>query len=38
MKNAMVIFLDDGCELVHGKFLCDSCRDYLVRDELELKK
>ena len=27
-------FLDDGGELVHGKLLCESCSDYLVRDEL----
>ena len=29
---------DDGDELKHGKLLCESCRDDLVRDELELKK
>ena len=31
-------FLDDGGELIHGKLLCESCSDDLVRDELELKK
>ena len=30
-------FLDDGGELMHGKLLCESCSDDLVRDELELK-
>ena len=38
MKNAMVIFLDDGGELIHGKLLYKSCSDDLVRDELELEK
>ena len=28
-------FLDDGGELIHGKFLCESCSDDLVRDQLE---
>ena len=31
-------FLDDGGELIHGKFLCEYCSDGLLRDELELKK
>ena len=38
MKDAMVIFLDDGGELIHGKLLCESCSDDLVHDELGLKK
>ena len=28
-------FLDDGLELIHGKLLCESCSDELVRDQLE---
>ena len=28
-------FLDDGGELIHGKLLCESCSDDLVRDQLE---
>ena len=28
-------FLDDGLELIHGKLLCESCSDDLVRDQLE---
>ena len=28
-------FLDDGGELMHGKLLCESCSDDLVRDQLE---
>ena len=31
-------FLDDGGELIHGKLLCESCSDDLVRDELKLEK
>ena len=27
-------FLDDGRELIHGKLLCESCSDDLVRDQL----
>ena len=28
-------FLDDGGELIHGKLLCESCSDDLVRDQLK---
>ncbi len=28
-------FSDDGDELVHGKFLCESCRDDIIRGYLE---
>ena len=28
-------FLDNGDELIHGKLLCESCSDDLVRDQLE---
>ena len=28
-------FLDDGGELIHGKLLCESCSDDLVRDQLQ---
>ena len=29
-------FLDDGGELIHGKLLCESCSDDLVRDQLKI--
>ena len=28
-------FLDDGGELIHGKLLCESCSDDLIRDQLK---
>ena len=28
-------FSDDEDELVHGKFLCEPCRDDIIRDHLE---
>ena len=28
-------FLDDECELINGKLLCESCSDDLVYDQLE---
>ena len=31
-------FFDDLDELIHGKLLCEACRDDLVRDEIELEK
>ena len=31
-------FLDDGGELIHGKFLCEYCSDGLLCDKLKLKK
>ena len=27
-------FLDEGAKLIHGKLLCESCSDDLVRDQL----
>ena len=30
------LFLDDGSELIHGKLLCESCSDDLVRDQLKI--
>ena len=29
-------FLDDGGELIHGKLLCESCSDDLLRDQLKI--
>ena len=34
-ENCYGYFLDDGGELIHGKILCESCSDDLVRDQLE---
>ena len=34
-KSCHGYFLDDGGELIHGKLLCESCSDDLVRDQLE---
>ena len=34
-ESCHAYFLDDGGELIHGKLLCESCSDDLVRDKLE---
>ena len=35
-ESCYCYFLDDGSELIHGKLLCESCSNDLVRDQLKI--
>ena len=35
-ESCYAYFVDDGSELIHGKLLCESCSDDLVRDQLKI--